>query len=421
MNSSVLALSSFVLSAAVLEAADWPQWRGPDRTGHVPAGERIPAALPQEPPVLWRIQAGDGLASPVVSGGRVFLFDHQDGKETLRALKADTGEELWREAIDEAFKDSQSTAGPRCTPLVDEDRVYAQSCRGELQCRRVADGRLVWRVNYVQDFGAVFIGEKGQAQGASRHGYNGAPVIDGDGLITLAGGTNGAGVVRLDKRTGRVIWKSQSDPAAYAPPIMAEVAGARQVIGFTAEALIALKPATGELLWRVPLRTTFARHVTTPVVSGNMVMVASHQFGLIGVRVTAAGGGLRAEQAWASKDSAINFSSPVIVGNRLYGLGPARNVICVDPQSGAQIWSQTGLITTSADKAHAGFLVLGGNILMLTDSGQLVLFAADGPSYREISRAQVCGVNWCNPAFAGGRLFLRDQRNLLCVTLEPKP
>src|SRR5206468_2273366 len=151
----------FLLAQGSL-AADWPQWRGPARTGHIPESWAVPTTLPAEPKVLWRVKVGDSLASPVVADGKVFHVDNLEGKETVHALEAGTGHELWSKTLDEAFKDIQSTAGPRCTPLFDDGRLYAQSCRGELKCFGAGDGAELWRVNYVADFGASFIGEKGQ-------------------------------------------------------------------------------------------------------------------------------------------------------------------------------------------------------------------------------------------------------------------
>jgi hypothetical protein len=377
--------------------------------------------LPPEPKVVWKIKAGEGLASPVVAGGRVFYFDNDHGKETVHAIDASTSRELWRQEIDEPFKDMQGPSGPRCTPVVDGDRLYALSCKGELRCLSVAEGKLHWRTNFTNDFGAVFIGEKGNAPGASRHGNNGSPLIDGDFLYACAGGTNGAGVVCLEKRTGKLVWQSQNDQASYAAPVMATLAGVRQLICFTIEGLFSLDPTTGRLLWRIPMKTMYGRHVTTPVIHGDIVVVGSHQIGLLGVRVSRAGTGFEAGQSWLNKDAAMNFSSPVAVGKYLYGLGPEKNIVCVDIETGKALWSQDGIMTTSADKAHAAFLAMGRNILTLTDSGLLILFAADPTEWKEINRAQVCAMNWCNPAYAEGHLYLRDgiksTGELLCLDL----
>jgi outer membrane protein assembly factor BamB len=368
--------------------------------------------------VLWRIKAGEGLASPVVSGGKAFLFDNQDGKETLRCVSAADGKELWRTPIDDPFKDSQGPVGPRCTPVVDGDRVYAQSCRGELACLSVADGKKLWSANFTKDFGAVFIGEKGSAQAAARHGNNGSPAIDGDHLIAQVGSTNGASVVCFDKRTGKVIWKSQNDVAGYGAPIIESDTGVKHVVSFTADGVIALQPDTGELIWRIPVKTQFSRHAITPVVGQNMIVVSSHQVGLIGINLSKAG----AKQQWVNKQAAINFASPVVVGQYLYGLGPTKNVQCVELRTGEVKWSKDGWWTTSADKAYGGFIILGPNILTLTDSGTLILFAADPKEARELGRAQICGANWCNPAYVDGTLYLRDglrqNGEWLCVDLN---
>lgn len=410
----------FLLLATLLSlsAADWPQWRGPNRDGHAPAGSKLIQKLPDEPKVIWKIKAGPGLASPVVAGDKLFHFDAVEGKETLHALNRETGEKIWSVPIDQAFHDMQGPDGPRCTPLADGDRVYAVSCKGRLVCLNAVDGREVWSKSYTEDFGAIFIGEKGNVPGAARHGNNGTPLISGDRLYACAGGTNGAGVVCLDKKTGKLIWKSQNDQAAYSPPQIAKIGGLEQLLCFTSDGLIALDPAKGDLFWRVPIKTAYGRHVTAPVWHEDTVVVSSHQAGLIGTKVN----GRNGEQAWVSKENAINTASPVAVGKHLYGLGPRKNLICVEIATGKQLWSREGYWQTSADKAYGGFMVIGKNILCLTDTGSLLMFAANPNELKEVGQAQVCGANWCNPAYADGRLYLRDGNKgpgeLMCVDLS---
>ena len=293
----------FVLSSLcfAVTGADWPQWRGPFRTGHVPESSRKMDRLPERSSEIWKIRIGEGFASPVLASNHLVCFDNQRGKETIHSLDPKNGKERWAVAIDDTFQDQQGPPGPRCTPLIDGERVYAQSCKGELQCLDLSTGRVLWRANYVKDFNAVFIGEKGNTPGAARHGNNGSPVIAGDRLFACAGGTNGAGMVCFDKRTGAVIWKSQKDQAAYAPPIVAVVAGVEQMICFTVEGAVGLNAADGALLWRVPIKTAFARHVTTPVVFEDMVAVASHEVGLVGIKVVKTASGIVATRAWTSK------------------------------------------------------------------------------------------------------------------------
>ncbi|MBI3851937.1 MAG: PQQ-like beta-propeller repeat protein [Verrucomicrobia bacterium] len=404
-----------------LRSEDWAQWRGPMRNGHVPDSWTVPDHLPAQPKVVWRIKTGESFASPVVSGGKVFYSDNVGGKETLHAVDGANAKELWNAAIDDVHQDTQGPPAPRCTPMVDGDRVYAQSCRGELQCLSVADGKLIWRVNYPKDLGAIFIGEKGNAPGAARHGNNASPIVDGEQLIACAGGTNGASVVCFDKRTGKVIWKSQNDQAGYAAPMIAPIAGVKQVVCFTVEGVLSVARDDGRFLWRTPVKTAYARHATTPVIYDDMVVVASHQAGLIGIKISRKDDTLNAEQVWVNKEAAMNFASPVAVGKYLYGLGPAKNIFCVEIPTGKLMWSKQGYIKTSADMAHAAFLVMGKNILISTDGGELVLITADPSECKEISRVQVCGLNWCNPAYADGKLYLREgvksTGELLCLDL----
>jgi len=417
MFSTLARIVALLALAPALPAGDWPQWRGPLRTGHVPARLAVPHVLTTEPSVAWRLKISEGLASPVMAGGAVFYLDNQKGEETVHAVDAGSGAIRWSAPLDAAFTDSQSPPGPRCTPLVDDGRVYAQSCRGELRCFSAQDGKLIWRTSYVTNYGGVFIGEKGQAAGATRHGYDGAPLIDGAHLIAVAGGTNGASVICLDKVSGALVWKSRSDPASYAPPIIAPLSGHPQVVVFTVNGLMGLDPKEGRLLWRVPFKTTFGRHVTTPVVVDDMVMISSHKFGLVGTRVVAEGNRFSATPAWTNKAAAINFASPIAMGAHLYGVGPAKDLVCVEAKTGALAWSKEGYFISAAGKAHAAFLGMGENILMLTDGGQLVLLAADPVKCREVGRVQVCANTWCNPAYADGKLYLRDSRELLCINL----
>jgi outer membrane protein assembly factor BamB len=390
-------------------SADWPQWRGPTRDGRPDPRGKIIQSLPTEPKIVWKIPAGPGLASPVVAGETVIVFDAQDGKECARALDRRTGAEKWRTVIDETFHDTQGPDGPRCTPMINDGHVYVVSCRGQLDCLRLADGKKIWGTSFTKDFGASFIGEKGNAPGASRHGNNGTPLIVGERLYDCVGSTNGAAVVCFDKLDGRVIWKSQDDQAAYAPPALLKLAGADQLVCFMAEGVIGLNPANGALWWRVPIKTAFARHVTAPLAHNDVVVVSSHQAGMIGTRITKnANGGFSAEQAWLSKSSAINFSSPIQVGRHLYGVGPRKNFMCVEIETGKELWSKEGYFQTGADKAYAGLITLGSNILVLTDGGMLLMFEASPERFKEIGTAQVCGLNWCNPAYADGQMFLRD-------------
>lgn len=412
-----------LLSPLPTQAADWPGWRGPLRDGHAAVGVPTLTRLPAEPRRVWRLKIGDGLASPVVVGPRVYYLDAQETKETVHAIDRETAVEAWKVTLDDGFKNGQTAPGPRCTPLVDGDRIYVQSCRGELQCRRLIDGQMVWRVNYLRDFQSSTPAEAGVNKGAHRHGFTAAPWVEGHRLVALVGDIHGAGVVCFDKLTGKVLWKSQNDRAANAAPIVTRLHASSldQLVAFTVEGLIGLKLDDGELLWRVPLTTTYGRHVMTPVVVDGIVMVASKEENLIGVApaMDADRRQWMAPMVWEAKGVLVNFSSPVAAGKHLYGLGPERNLFCVDARNGALKWSKDGFATQSAEKSHLALIAIGENLLALTETGELVLVAADPTGYRELGRTQACGSNWCNPAYVDGRLYLRDSKELICLQLAP--
>lgn len=398
-------------------AADWPHQRGPRQDGSVAPGARVPAFLPDEPRVVWKVPSTDGYAAPVVSGDRVFHGDLQDGRETFRALALASGEPLWHVVLDAPHKDGFGT-GPRCAPVSDGEVVLLQSCRGELQCVDAASGKLLWRKNYQEDFGAPYIGEKGQAEGGSRHGYNASPCIDGGQVIALAGGP-GAGVVCLDRRTGAVAWQSQDDQAAYSPPLVATLAGVEQVVCFTVSGVIGLNRADGGLLWRVPLSTAFGRHIAAPVIHGDLVIAGSHEVGLVATRVVRRDGSIAVEEAWRlGKEWGPNIASPVCIGAQLYLLAGKR-LACLDVETGEQAWVHEGNVLTGEREAFAAFIGMNDKVLMLNDMGELILFRADPGGYAEISRTQVCGKNWCHPAYVDGKLVVRDARNLSCIDLFP--
>jgi outer membrane protein assembly factor BamB len=410
---------ALVLSSCLTAAmtADWPSQRGPGADGVIPTGSVLPTALPDAPKVVWKGPVTDGFAAPIVVAGKVVYLDLQNGQEVVHCISFDKAKPLWDAPLDSAHKDGFGT-GPRCAPVSDGKLVFAQSCKGQLTAFDLASGKVAWSTSYVKDFKAVYTGEKGDSKGGSRHGYNGSPTLDGDHLYALVSGP-GAGVVCFEKSTGKVVWKSQDDQAAYAPPMVATIAGVKQVVAFTVSGALGLDAKDGALLWRVPLSTNYGRHVMAPIVHGDLVIVGSHEVGLVATRLSAAGGKVSAQQAWSVKALGPNFSSPVRIGEQLYGL-VGKQVVCVDIATGKALWQHEGNISTSPDKAFAAFIAAGDNVLMFNDGGELILFAANPKEYQERGRVQVCGKSWCHPAYVDGRIVVRDAKQLLCVEIAGK-
>lgn len=423
---SVRSLSLLTTFAAVLAfGADWPQWRGPDRDASAASTESALRSLPADPKTIWRHRTGPGWASPVVAAGRVFFADAQGGREILHALDASDGQEQWHADIDAVMHDEQGPDGPRGAPLIDGDRVFYQSCLGELQSRRVADGTLIWRTNFRKDFGSPWLGEDSVIPGAAEHGYTASPLLAGGHLIACVGSTNGAGIVAFDLRSGAVRWKSQDDLAAYAAPIVARLAEETQVICFTVSGLVSVRPSNGRVLWRVPLKTNYGRNCLTPVVVGDRVITGSYQSGLLGVQVTRRDDTWMASRVWTNTTATMNFASPVAAGAFVYGVGPDKNLVCVEASTGRTAWSQPGPFSGSAGNSFAAILRIGGPMLVVADSGEALLLADDPTAFRELGRTQVCGRTWSHPAYAEGRLYVQDglsgPGNLRCIELHPNP
>jgi len=398
-----------------LWAADWPHQRGPDGTACLAADIPVPTSLPAEMRVVWKKAIGDGLAAPIISNGRVIYGDLQDGKEVFHAVGVTDGSVQWSHPLDLPHKDAFGS-GPRCAAVSDGSIVITQSCRGELHCLNARSGALRWRVNYVKDFHAVYTGEKGTTAGGARHGYSGSPCIDGEHVIAQVGGP-GAGVVCFAAADGRVVWQAENDQAGYAPVIVTTIAGVRQVVCFTVDGLIGLRRSDGRLLWRTPITTSLGRHVIAPVVHGDLVIAGSHEAGLIATHVTATADGIMAREAWRrGKDLAPNFSSAVLVAGHLYLL-TGNQMVCVDATTGMEQWRQDGLVGGSPARAFAACIGLHDHVLLLNDSGELLLFRADPARYQEVGRVQVCGKTWCHPAYADGTLVLRDAKSLYAITL----
>lgn len=407
------ALIGAILTVAAqnVSAADWPQWLGLARDGQAASTEKTLQKLPGELKAVWRINVGGGFSSPVLAGGKLIYTDEDGANEVVHLIDAATRNEIWKKPLAEKFQDEWG-AGPRSTPMMDGEHVYVQSCNGEFRCLKLSSGETVWSINFEKDFGVRFLGSKAQEGTASRRGNNGCGIVDGAHVIVPVGGTDGASVVCFDKLTGKMVWKAMSDEAAYSSLKVAAFGGVRQVVAFTGDALAGLERNTGAVLWRVPLKTNAKRHAATPMIWDNFVAVNSHTFGQICFRIVQTEAGFKAERAWANSATKINLATPVKVGGFIYSHGPAKNYVCVDAATGEVKWTAPGF-----GKEVSSTLAVGSTLLVLTDDGELVQVAADSKGYQELARIQVAGKNWNYPAFSDGRLYVRDQRELICYDL----
>lgn len=392
-----------------LHAADWPGWRGRNRDGH--AADPLPSVLDSAPKPLWRKSIGHGYSGVVVSGRRLVFLDDSTGQETAHCIDSQTGRELWVQPFAEQYSD-EFEPGPRCTPLIDGNRVYVQSCFGEFACLSLDDGKKQWGFHF-RDHGMFWVKDKAGGPGAAnRRGNSGSAIIAGERIFIQVGSTNGASIVAFDKAAGRLLWKSQDDLTSYASLVTGTLGGRPQAVAVTCEGLLGLDAGSGEALWRVPFKTGANRNVLTPVLDGDHVLFASHTTGLRRVAIEADGPKVRASQRWLNASLKINLATPVLVGRHLYGHGPDKDFVCVEADSGTIRWRQTGF------NQYASTIASGSRLLVLNDGGEAILMEADPGRYRELGRFQACGKTFSHPAYAGGVLYTRDSRELAAWSLQ---
>ena len=416
-------LCASTLLSFSLYSGDWPQWRGLNRDG-IALGEKPLAKLPAQPKPVWKLSVGKGQGGLVLAGGKLLMLHEteRNGKmmETAALLNAANGKVVWQTSFADSWQYRNVYGpGPRVAPQIDGDLVFVQGVKGVLACLALADGKLLWSKSYEKDFGAKWFGGNAPGSGgtaASRHGNNGAPVIDSQYIYAPAGGHNGASLVCLEKRTGKVVWKSGSDYAAYAGLMLGELAGMKQVVMLTASNLTGFSAKDGKVLWTVPAKSGAARNIVTPILHGDTVTVASHTFGTFQVRIRNTGSGQAAQEVWRNTDIRTNITTPVLVGGHLYGLGTSRgrnsDFVCLNFKTGKIAWSQKGF------SDYVSVIGIGGQLLVHGSNGELVLMEANPAKYTERGRLQASGQSWNFPAYANGILYVKANEQLAALPLR---
>lgn len=392
---------------ALLCAADWPQWLGPNRDAV--SSEKV-APWKEAPKILWRQAVSEGHSSPIVAGGKVFLHVKVQDKdaEEVRAFDAKSGKPLWNISYPRPKFDSPFGVGPRGTPAVVGGKVYTLGVTGILTCLEAESGKQVWQVDTQKDFKPPSL----------KFGVSGSPLIEGDKVLVNVG-AKGASIVAFHKDKGEVVWKCLDDPPSYSSPIVFEQAGHRQVVFLTQQGVVSLDPANGNAFWKFALRDFLAESSTTPVLAGDMLVASSVTYGSAGLRLESKDNKPAHSQAWMNKALNCYFSTPVPVGKEMYfitgGLLPPPQVTlrCVDIASGKELWSKGKI-----GKYHSSVMRTGDNkLLLLDDAGNLMLLEPNAKEYRELARAKICGETWAHPALSDGRFYIRDNKELICIQL----
>jgi outer membrane protein assembly factor BamB len=433
-------------------AGDWPQFRGPNRDGIAaePAESRLLTQWPESgPPVLWRARGGKGYSGIVVSGGRAYTQwaegEGEGAQEYVVALDAATGKEVWRFRSDRAFVNPEGD-GPRSTPAVDGDRLFAVSGRGKLLALDKNTGKLLWQHDLVTFGGSTGSGGSGS--------FCSSPLIDGDRLFVEIGGAEepetgsagkpeagalpsfgeltglqtgsaaparptgpktGSAFAAFDKATGKPLWMTESDLGGFSAPLAFTAAGVRQVVFFSSAGLVSLSPQDGRIFWRYPWEN--AINAASPLVlPGDRLFVSSgDDVGAAVLQMKADGqGGVGVQTVWKNRSMMNLYYSSVLVGGNLYGFHRT-TLKCLDPATGEERWKHNNFSLGSV-------IAAGDHLVLLYDTGTLGLAEANPKEFKLVAKAKVLeGKTLTAPALADGRVYLRNNTDeIVCVDLTEK-
>jgi outer membrane protein assembly factor BamB len=393
--------ASLLLGSIVLSAADWPQWRGPRRDG-IAAETGLLKTWPAEgPPLAWRASgAGNGYSSFAVAGGRLYTLGAKGEQEYAIAYDVATGKSVWEASIGQRLSQDRGD-GPRGTPTIDGNRLYAIGGRGDLACIDVTNGKKIWGVSFPGEFSASI----------PNWGYSESPLVVDHRVIVNAGGHD-ASIVAFEKATGKVLWKSGSDRAAYSSAVLHEAGGVRQAIFFTASNALGVDVTTGRILWNYDRASNRTANVSTPVVRGDRVFISS-DYGTGGGLLQLSPGGAR--ELYFTADMRTHHNTGVLVGDHLYGFSSAI-LTAMKFDDGTIAWRNRSV-------GKGSLVAAEGQLYLFSENGVVGLADAAPGAYQERGRFQIKSGSlptWSHPVVSGGRLFLRDQDTIYAYNVQAK-
>ncbi len=400
------ALLACLLAGPILLAAEWPQFLGPARNGISRETGLSTAWTKAGPPLLWERKIGAGFSGPVVAAGRLILFHRLDDKEVVECLDAATGAEHWRFPYPTSYQDDFGfDEGPRSTPAIAGDRVYTLGAEGRLHCLEFQTDRKVWERSLNTDYRV-------------RKGFFGvgtSPLVEGE-LVLINVGGKGAGIVALHRHTGQEVWRATDHEASYSSPVAVTVDGTRHVLFFTREGIVSLDPSNGQVRfskrWRARIQASV--NAATPVVVGGHVFISTcYDTGAVLLRLRKDG----ADEVWKSDEVlSSHYNTSIAQSGFLYGVDGRQEygarLRCVELMTGKVRWTK--------ERFGCGSLIWAeGQLLILTEDGDLVAVEATPESYREKARATVLSKPCrAHIALAEGRLYARDSKKLACWNLK---
>lgn len=383
-------------------ATDWIQFRGPHRDGVSPELGLLHEWPEDGPEECWRRPFGEGFSAVTVADGGLYTLFADAEHELAVRLDPRTGEEVWRTPIGPRF-DEPLGNGPRSTPTWDGERLYVLSSTGTFHALDPEDGSKIWSLDAQKELEARM----------PVRGFTSSPLIEGDLVIVELGGADGKGVVAFDRVSGELRWGSRETPAGHASPLAVTIDGVRQVIHLaTAGRELASLLPDGSVYWTHPWPPgAIAMPVFIP--PDRIFVSASADIGATVVRVHTENGEPVVDEVWKDRVMKNHFSSSVLYEGTLYGFDNG-TFKAIDPATGEQRWAKRGL-------GKGSLIAADGLLLVLSDRGKLVLVEATAEEYRELSSVQaLTGKTWTLPALAGGRVYLRDHDEIVCLEVAGK-
>ena len=406
----------------------WPGWRGP--TGRGIAGKtQLPAAWPKDrPKPFWKAPLGTGWSSPVVADGRVLITDRQGATERTLAFDAETGERIWERSHAVDFDPHDVGArhgnGPKATPLARNGRVYSLGIAGWLECLDLKDGGVVWQVNLPAKFGArealpggrafvngtenviVPVGD-GQGAPVPLFGYTGSPTFADDLLVCSVGGQRGGTIMAFHAETGEPAWQALRENVSYSSPIVAEIAGMKQIVAMTGPHVVGLDPADGRVLWKHPFQIQYDESIGTPVANGEYVLMTATGRPLTALRISHDGDQWRKQLAWENPDLTSYLSSMLIHDGHAYGMNDGGELACIRLNDGKTVWIE----------GHHGYyctpVLADTRLFCLNERCELLLIEATAEGYRPRGQSRLADDEcWTSPAIVGSRIYLRSKQGL---------
>jgi outer membrane protein assembly factor BamB len=395
----------WAIFVAMLPAADWPQWRGPNRDG-TGAVFTEPAQWPEKLAQRWTIKVGGGHSSPVLVGNRLYLHSRQQDDEVIAAIDAATGKVIWQDRYAAPYRmSSAATAhgpGPKSTPVVAQGRLIALGISGILSALDAATGKVLWR--------------KPAPAAPPLYGTAMSPIVDGGLVIAHVGGHDSGALTAFDAATGVEKWKWSGDGPGYASPVIGTFAGTRQVITQSQDRLVSVSAADGQLLWELPLKTPYQQNSVTPLVYKDMVIYSGLEHPVVALRPVHKGGKWSTEKVWENAVAGMYMSSPVVAANTLFGMSNRNRgqFYAIDLANGKTLW------TTRGREAENAALITAGKLLfILKADAELVIARANPASFDVIRRYTVAdSPTWAHPLVDGNRIFVKDADDLILWTVS---